>query len=33
MTALNDFLASCYSVLWFAWLAVMTAIAIERNTR
>ena len=33
MTALNDFLASCYSVLWFAWLAVMTVLWIERNPR
>lgn len=31
MTALNDFLASCYSVLFFALMTVMTAIAIRRT--
>lgn len=30
---MNDFLASCYSVLWFAWLAVMMALWMERNLR
>ena len=33
MTALADFLASCYSVLFFALMAVMTALWIERNPR
>ena len=33
MAALNDFLSACYSVLWFAWLAVMTALWLERNMR
>lgn len=30
---MTDFLASCYSVLWFAWMAALTAWWIERNTR